>query len=192
MVVARNPRCRRSPAPSSSSPTSLMLPPSGASDPFCSSPIVVSDVTDLPDPLSPTRHRVSPSRTCSETPSIIRASCGFLPRPTVRLSISRTMLVMSALSTVTARSQRVRPFGRPMTGSATKQSIFLCRKYGLLRFARNDGVLVRNARITNSFAALALLQTGIERVAGGVADQVDAQDRDRQHETRPEDQRRLG
>ena len=31
----------------------------GTSAPFCNSPITVSDVTDLPDPLSPTRHSVS-------------------------------------------------------------------------------------------------------------------------------------
>ena len=63
---------RRSLAVSSSSPTSLMLPPEGTSAPFCSSPITVSDVTDLPDPLSPTTHSVSPSCTCRETPSMMR------------------------------------------------------------------------------------------------------------------------
>ena len=76
MVVARNCRSRRSLAVSSSSPTSLTLPPEGTSEPFCNSPITVSDVTDLPEPLSPTRHSVSPSRTCSETPSMMRS----LPR----------------------------------------------------------------------------------------------------------------
>ena len=50
-----------------------MLPPDGTSAPFCSSPITVSDVTDLPEPLSPTRHSVSPSCTCSETPSMMRS-----------------------------------------------------------------------------------------------------------------------
>ena len=32
----------------------LELPPAGTSAPFCNSPITVSDVTDLPEPLSPT------------------------------------------------------------------------------------------------------------------------------------------
>ena len=60
MVVARNCRKRRSLAVSSSSPTSLTLPPVGTSAPFCNRPITVSEVTDLPEPLSPTRHSVSP------------------------------------------------------------------------------------------------------------------------------------
>ena len=55
-----------------------MLPPVGTSEPFCNSPITVSEVTDLPEPLSPTRHSVSPSRTCSETPSMTRGPCGVL------------------------------------------------------------------------------------------------------------------
>ena len=45
----------------------------GASAPFCNRPITVSEVTDLPDPLSPTRHSVSRSLTRSETPSMIRS-----------------------------------------------------------------------------------------------------------------------
>src|SRR3954471_3854239 len=90
MVVARN--CRRSRwlAVRRASPTSLIPPPEGTSEPFCKSPITVSDVTDFPDPLSPTRHSVSPWRTCSETPSMIRGPLVLLPRPTTRLSISRT------------------------------------------------------------------------------------------------------
>ena len=55
-----------------------MLPPEGTSAPFCNSPITVSDVTDLPEPLSPTTHSVSPSCTCSETPSMMRSAAGFL------------------------------------------------------------------------------------------------------------------
>src|SRR4051812_23209954 len=43
----------------------------------------------------------------------------------------------------------------------------------------------------SSLAALALLHAGIERVAGGIADQVDGKDRDRQQQSRPEDQRRF-
>ena len=102
MVVARNCLKRRSLAVSSSSPTSLMLPPEGTSEPFCNSPITVSDVTDLPDPLSPTTHSVSPARTCKETPSMIRVPRESLPRPTTRLSMSRTMLLMSSFPTVIA------------------------------------------------------------------------------------------
>src|SRR3982074_3134279 len=53
------------------------------------------------------------------------------------------------------------------------------------RFApRNDGERY-------SLAALALLHARIERVARGVADQVDAEDRDREQQSRPEDQRRF-
>src|SRR6201991_2121842 len=39
--------------------------------------------------------------------------------------------------------------------------------------------------------SLPLLHPWIERVAGGVADQIDAQDRQRQHQAWPEDQRWL-
>src|ERR1700682_5744406 len=172
MVVARNCRKRRSLAARISSPTSFTLPPEGTSEPFCSSPITVSDVTDLPEPLSPTRHRVSPSCTCSDTPSMTRSLRGFLPRPTTRLSISRMMLVMAPLShrhcerseAIQLSSQRLHKAG-------------LLRRYA----PRNDGV--------NSLAALPLFHAGIERVAGGVADQVDAEDRDRQQQAGPEDQR---
>ena len=62
MRVARNCRKRRSLAVSNSSPTSLTLPPVGGSAFFCNSPITVSEVTDLPEPLSPTRQSVSRSR----------------------------------------------------------------------------------------------------------------------------------
>ena len=55
----------------------------------------------------------------------------------------------------------------------------------LCRFApRNDGM-------SWSLASLPLLHAGIERIAGGVADQVDAEDRDREQQAGPEDQRRL-
>jgi hypothetical protein len=39
-----------------------------------------------------------------------------------------------------------------------------------------------------SLATLALLHAGIERIARGIADQVDAEDRDRQQQAWPEDQ----
>src|SRR6267154_1285542 len=149
MRVARNCRKRRSLRLRISSPTSLMLPPDGTSEPFCSSPITVSDVTDLPDPLSPTRHSVSRSRTCSETPSMMRSWRVLVLRPTTRSSMSRTGAVMS--SPVQHRHceellQRSNPFFS-----------FFPRRYGLLRFAHND---VEGP----SLAALALLHAGIERV----------------------------
>jgi hypothetical protein len=49
-----NCRRRRSLAARSSSPTNLTLPPDGTSEPICNSPITGNDVTDFPDPLSPT------------------------------------------------------------------------------------------------------------------------------------------
>src|ERR1700730_558244 len=172
MVVARNCRKRRSLAVSSSSPTSLTLPPVGTSEPLCNSPITVSAVTDLPEPLSPTRQRVSRSRTCSETPSMTWGFCGLLPRLTTRFWMSRTGEVMLTLPLTSLRAQRSNPLAP--------------RAYcGLLRrFApRNDVVRV-------SFT-LPPLHAGIERVARGVTDQIDGQDRDRQQQARPEDQRRL-
>src|ERR1700730_10710243 len=165
MVVARNCRSRRSLAPSSSSPTSLTLPPDGASEPFCKRPITVSDVTDLPDPLSPTRQSVSPSRTCKETPSMTRSLRGFLPRPTTRLSMSRMILVMSPLphQRHCERSEAIQLSSQ----AAAKLDCFVASA------PRND---VERP----SVAALPLFHAGIERVAGGVADQVDAENRDRQ------------
>src|SRR5882757_8416292 len=157
---------------SSCSPTSLTLPLEGTSAPFCNSPITVSEVTDLPEPLSPTRHSVSPSLTLSERPSMMRLPPGFLPRPTTRLSMSRTMLVISSFSAVIARS------------AATKQSILS------LRGEMDCFASLAMTRPT-SLAALPLLHAGIERVARGVADQIDAEDRDRQQQARPENQRRL-
>ncbi len=60
---------------------------------------------------------------------------------------------------------------------ATKQSILVARaRNGLLRLPRNDGQY--RAHLPPPAAS-----GGIERVAGGVADQIDAQNRDRQHQT---------
>src|SRR6476659_9517343 len=173
MVVARNCRRRRSLAVRSSSPTSLTLPPQGTSAPLCNSPITVSAVTDFPDPLSPTRHSVSASRTCSETSSMMRALSGFLPSPTMKLAISRTTFVMSSLPPCHCEER-----------SDEAIHSFLALKDGLLRFARNDVA-------KSSLAPLALFHAGIECVARGIADQVDAEDCDRQHQSGPEDQRRL-
>src|SRR5258708_96727 len=112
-------------------------------------------------------------RSCSETSLMMRALPGFLPSPTMRLSISRTTFVMSSLPPRHCEER---------SDEAIHSSLAL--KDGLLRFARNDDVL-------HSLAALALLHAGIERVARGIADQIDAEDRDRQQQSRPEDQRRL-
>src|SRR6202022_2448053 len=185
MVVARNCRRRRSLAARSSSPTSLMLPPDGTSEPFCNSPITVSDVTDFPDPLSPTRHKVSPSRTWSETPSMIRSLRGFLPRPTTRLSMSRTTFVMSSPPAVIARSGAAPQSRRRHSGAMRSIDPGMTKS----RLLRCPGP--RNDVVGGSLAALPLFHAGIERVARGVADQIDAEDRDRQQQPRPEDQRRF-
>src|SRR5205807_9715590 len=169
MVVARNCCKRRSLAVSSSSPTSLTLPPEAISEPFCSRPITVSEVTDLPDPLSPTTHSVSPLATCNETPSMMRGACASLPRPTTRLLMSRMAVMQSTFPRHCERSEAIHLSQLP------------CGCYGLLRFARNDGV-------GQSLAAPALLHARIERVARGIADQIDAEDRDRQQQSRPADQ----
>src|ERR1700676_2785522 len=179
MVVARNCRRRRSEAVSSSSPTSFMLPPDGTSEPLCNNPITVSDVTDFPEPLSPTRHSVSRSRTCSEMPSMMRGAFGFFPRPTTRLLMSRTMLVMPPFSP--RHCERSEAIHRSQQGlDCFIASAPLRKRFAFV--AGNDGV---------SLAALPLLHAGIERIARGVADQIDAQNRDRQQQPRPKDQRRL-
>src|SRR5258708_16753634 len=151
MVVARNCRRRRPLAVRSSSPTSLTLPPQGTSAPFCNSPITVSAVTDFPDPLSPTRQSVSASRTCSETSLMMRALPGFLPSPTMRLSISRTTFVMSSLPPRHCEER---------SDEAIHSSLAL--KDGLLRGACHRAALcadplARNDDVLHSLAALALL-----------------------------------
>src|SRR5438105_5459634 len=173
MVVARSCRRRRSLALRSSSPTSLMLPPDGTSEPFCNNPITLSAVTDLPDPLSPTRHSVSRSRTCSETPSITRSPRGLLPRLTTRLSMSRARFDMIIAL-------------RRLCEERSDEAIHLSSigGHGLLRFARND---VEGS----SLPALPLLHARIERVARGIADQVDAEGRAREQQAGPEDHRWL-
>src|SRR5580692_1393167 len=178
MVVARNWRRRRSLAVSSSSPTSFMLPPEGTSAPFCNNPMIVSDVTDFPEPLSPTRQSVSRSRTCSETPSTTRGLFGSLPRPTTRLSMSRIGLVVMLVSLL----RHCEPTGRrkaPPDDRLRKAIHRTTRKNGLLRrFAPRKDV------VRASFP-LPLLHARIERVARGVADQIDGKDRDRQQQSRP-------
>src|SRR5882757_11420589 len=167
MVVARNCRSRRSLAVRSSSPTSLTLPPDGTSEPFCNSPMTVSEVTDLPDPLSPTRHNVSPSRTCSETPSMTRSLRGFLPRPTTRLSMSRTTFVIQRLRRHCEEHRDTWDSsfrgGAPAPDPESQDSG--------LDASHRPGMTARN----DSLAALPLLHARIERVARGVADQIDAE-----------------
>src|SRR6185312_15553094 len=174
MRVARNCRRRRSPAVSNSSPTSFTLPPVGISAFFCNRPITVSAVTDLPEPLSPTRHSVSRSESSSETSSMMRRPLGFLPRLTTRLLMVRTGEVMSvSLRRHCERSEAI-------------HSSFVRRDGLLRRFApRNDELML------SSLPRLALLHAGIERVARGIADQIDTEDRDREQQAGPENQRRL-
>src|SRR5258708_13063747 len=176
MVVARNCRRRRSEAKRSSSPTSLMLPPVGTSEPFCNSPITVSDVTDFPDPLSPTTHSVSRSRNCSEMPSMMRGPCGLLPRPTTRLSMSRTLLVMPPLSP--------RHCERSEAIHLSEQGLdcFVARAPLRKRFAFVAG----NDGRTRSLPALPLLHTGIEPIARGSAVQADAEACNRHQHPRPD------
>src|ERR1700686_1897737 len=185
MVVARNWRSRRSLAASSSSPTSLMLPPDGASAPFCKSPITVSAVTDLPDPLSPTRHIVSRSRTCSEMPSMIFSPRGFLPRLTTRSLMWRMTLVMRS------SQPSFRGDAKHRTRNLEIPGLVLAHHPGMTKLDCVVACARRNDGVADSLPALALLQAGIERVARGISDQIDAEDRDRQHQSRPEDQRRF-
>src|SRR5882757_3879135 len=100
MVVARNCLKRRSLAARSSSPTSLTLPAEGTSEPFCKSPITVSEVTDFPDPLSPTRHSVSPWRILAEADHEIVdvENYGFGVGRRVHLPLSRCFMRGSSAS----------------------------------------------------------------------------------------------
>src|SRR5260370_39675216 len=205
MVVARNCRRRRSLAVRSSSPASVMLPPDGASEPFCNSPMTLSAVTDFPDPLSPTRHKVSRSRTCNETPSMMRSLRGFLPRPTTRLSMSRTTLVISSLpelrhsgmvrqhqtADVQSHIGESRDSGFDASHRPGMTASGWLRRGACHRAALCADPLARNDVVKLSLAALPLFHAGIQRVARGVADQVDAEDRDRQHQSRPASQRRF-
>src|SRR4051812_21642030 len=109
-------------------------------------------------------------------PSMMRLAAGSLPRPTTRFWMSRMTGFMLTLPPSSLRGAQRR--SNPVLLRAT------LRKTGLLRFDRNDGERI-------SLATLPLLHLRIERVAGGVADQVDAEDGDRQQKAWPEDQRRL-
>src|SRR5258708_17316815 len=108
-------------------------------------------------------------------PSMMRLPAGSLPRPTTRFWMSRTTLVMSHHSPPSFRGARsANPESRD-SGSGPPD---------------HPG-MTASISLNPSLRALPLLHLRIERVAGGVADQVDAQDRDRQQQTGPEDQRRL-
>ena len=69
MRVQRSWRRRSSLARSRSSPSSSTLPATGLSWPFGNRPMTLCAVTDLPDPNSPTRQRISRERTLRLTSS---------------------------------------------------------------------------------------------------------------------------
>src|SRR5262249_33285822 len=117
------------------------------------------------------------SRTCSETPSMMRGPLPDLPSETTRLPMSRIVLVMSAFSPSFRGGSKSRARNLEIPGS------MLTHRPGMTVAARND--------VVGSSLALPMLHARIERVAGGVADQVDAEDRDREQQPRPEDQGRL-
>jgi len=121
---------------------------------------------------------------------MMRGPLAVLPRPTTRLSMSRMGF---AWSDCHANFPLSFPGRRE---AASPESITPDRGYGFpgLRLRRIPGMTVlfiAPLLATSSLAALALFHAGIQRIAGGVADQVDAEDRDRQQKSRPEDQRRL-
>ncbi len=88
MRVARISRRRRWVAPTTSSPSTRIEPALTASTPGGSRPMTASDVTDLPEPDSPTTHTVSPACT-----SRLRLRTTRLPAPatsTDRLRMAST------------------------------------------------------------------------------------------------------
>src|ERR1700739_2197336 len=110
---------------------------------------------------------------------MMRSTFGCLPSPTTRLLMSRTTSATSLLSVVAIGTRSFRDGARAPDPKSRDSGFDASHRPGMT--ADND---VRSP----SLPTLALLQAGIERVAGGVADQVDAQDRDRQQQPRPEDQ----
>src|SRR6056297_2371243 len=73
-----------------SRPSRSISPPCTSSASLGNSPITASDVTDLPDPLSPTRQCVSPARISRSISSSTGAASGRPVRPTFSLWIFRT------------------------------------------------------------------------------------------------------
>ncbi len=134
---------------SSSSPTSLMLPPDGTSAPFCNSPITVSDVTDLPEPLSPTTHSVSPSRTCSETPSMMRSPPRLLAEADDEIVDVENDVGHVTFSAVIARSAAKRS-RRPSFRDDAQHRLRQSRAFRVRCFAspRNDGFDVHVEAVT--------------------------------------------
>src|SRR5436190_642508 len=117
------------------------------------------------------RARASRSVWARSTSSIWRSPRGRLPRVTTRLSMSRTRFDMIIV---------LRRLCEERSDEAIHPSSI--GGYGLLRLARNDVG-------GSSLPALPLLHAWIERVARCIADQVDAEDRDREQQAGPEDQR---
>ncbi len=68
--------------------SSVMLPPCTSRADFGSSPMAASEVTDLPEPDSPTKQCVSPARIVRSMPSITGLACG---RPLNPMRRSRTL-----------------------------------------------------------------------------------------------------
>ena len=69
-----------------SSPDNSMRPPT-TDRPGASNPMTAEAVTDLPDPLSPTTHRISPAARVSETSSMAKARSAPRGRRTLRFSM---------------------------------------------------------------------------------------------------------
>src|SRR5439155_14592169 len=136
----------------------------------------------LPDPLSPTRHSVSPLATCNETPSIMRGARVSVPRETMRSLMSRTTVMQSLFP---------RHCEEP-TGPREARPDDRLRDEAIHLSAMPRGRMDCFASLAmtgrESLAALAFLHARIERVACGIADQIDAEDRNRQQQSRPEDQ----
>src|SRR5690606_8445597 len=124
--------------------SSRILPAVASRAPFGNRPMIERAVTDLPDPLSPTRQAVSPLRICR----LIRLTTG-------------AEFVWPVKLTVKSRTSR-------MTGAAPRSRC--------LSFMRSR---------------LSPLETWIEHVARRITQKVDGEDAQRQHEPRPEDERRL-
>ncbi|CFO04809.1 Uncharacterised protein [Bordetella pertussis] len=93
MRVARSSRRRRALAVTMSSPSTRAEPPETSRMPSGSNPMTASDVTDLPDPDSPTTQTVSPACT-----SRLKLRTTRLPAPqtlTDRLRIASTAALVS-------------------------------------------------------------------------------------------------
>src|SRR5690242_17238023 len=115
---------------------------------------------------------------------MMRSPLPFGPRPTMRSLISRTVLFEVAVMPSLRRRSGMRRRRRPGTHNHSRW-IWIPGS----RFA--SAGMTSGERCVPSLPALPLLHAGIERVARGVTDQIDAQDGDREQQARPEDQRWL-